>query len=226
MPLLLSFPTYFVLSSPAAYTTRSSIPRYCFDAGSHLSLIHSAYSSLYKKALNLALNSFLYFPPPSPSFAFTMQQSIPSSMPSALVRGRPKPTYYHNGIGGRGNYHKRAEHADSTIRQQRRPHLPRSIAAIFSSNGNLHNASKTPTLTKEEELSHGKFREIHCPSRWFIGIEGLRNRRARRQDSPSSNMSATTVTSQYSTQALPLGAADVIRRKILGQLSAMKAGND
>lgn len=155
-----------------------------------------------------------------------MHQSIPSSMPSALVRGRPKTTYYHNGIGGRGNYHKRAEDTDPTAHQQRRPHFPRSIAAFFSGNGNLHNASKTPTLTEEEELSHGKVRELHFPSRWFIGIGGLRNRRARRQHSSSSDMSATTMTSEYSTQALPLGAADIIRRKILGERSGTKTGDD
>lgn len=147
-------------------------------------------------------------------------------MPSALVRGRPKTTYYHNGIGGRGNYHKRAEDTDPTSRQQRRSRFPRSIAALFSGSGNTQNASKTPTLTEEKELSHAKVRELRFPSRWFIGIGGLGNRRARRQYSPSSDMSATTVTSGYSSQALPHGAADVMRRKILGERSATKAGDD
>lgn len=154
-----------------------------------------------------------------------MHESIPSSMPSALVRGRPKTTYYHNGIGGRGNYHKRAEDPDPTSRQQRRSHFPRSIAAFFGGSGN-HNASKTSTLTEEDELSHAKGRELHFTSRWFIGIGGLRNRRVPRHHSPSSDMSATTVTSEYSNQALPLGAADIMRRKILGERPATKTGED
>lgn len=73
---------------------------------------------------------------------------------------------------------------------------------------------------------HPKPRESHFPSRWFIGIGGLGNRRSRRQHSPSSDMSATTVTSEYSSQALPLGAADVMRRKILGERSATKTGDE
>lgn len=157
-----------------------------------------------------------------------MHESVPEAIPSTLVRGRPKPTYYHNGIGGRGNYHKRAEDADPTSRRPRRSHFPRSIAALFGGSGHLQNASKTPTLTEEEDLTHAKVRELPLsfPSRWFIGIGSLGNRRMRRQHSPGSDMSATTVTSEYSSQALPLGAADVMRRKILGERSATKTGDD
>lgn len=36
-------------------------------------------------------------------------------------------------------------------------------------------------------------------------------------------MSATTVASDYSSQALPLGAAEVMRRKILGERLATKS---
>ncbi|MCJ1470905.1 hypothetical protein MMC07_009553 [Pseudocyphellaria aurata] len=133
-----------------------------------------------------------------------MHESIPSSH-SAAVRVRPKTTYYHNGIGGRGNYHKRAEDTEPPLRQQRRPRFPRSIAAFFGGGGSPHTASKTPTFTEAEELSHAKVRELTFPSRWFIGIGGLGNRGVRRRHSPSSDMSATTVTSEYSTQALPLG---------------------
>lgn len=193
--------------------------------GPHLSLIYSPIFLYTKKFFNLSSDSLNPFSPTSPPFVFTMHESIPSSMPSTVLRGRPKTTYYHNGIGGRGNYHKRAEDTDPTSRQQRSSHFPRSIAAFFGG-GNLQNASKTPTLTEEEELSHAKARELPFPSRWFIGIGGLGNRRVRRRHSPSSNMSATTVTPEYSNQALPLGAADVMRRKILGERSAAKTGDD
>lgn len=191
------------------------------------SLIYSLLilSPLYKKALNLASDSRFALPATFTTVDSTMQESIPSSMPSPLARRRPKTTYYHNGIGGRGNYHKRAEDTDPTSHQQRRSNFPRSIAAFFSGSENLQNASKTPTFKEEEELSHPKVRELHFPSRWFISIGSLGNRRARRQHSPSSDMSATTVTSEHSTQALPLGAADVMRRKILGERSAPKPGD-
>lgn len=141
-------------------------------------------------------------------------------MPSSTARGRPKTTYYHNGIGGRGNYHKRAEDVDPSSRQSR-SHFARSLAAFFSIGGS-GNASKQHVLEEEGDGSTGKSREFRFPSRWFTGI-GLGSRDARRQHSPSSGMSATTVTpSDYSSQPLPLGAAYVIRRKILGQRSAPK----
>lgn len=180
----------------------------------------------FKKVPNPRLRHSSISPAIFTTVCLTMHESNPSSMPSALVRGRPKTTYYHNGIGGRGNYHKRAEDPDLTSRQQRRSHFPRSIAAFFGGSGNIHNAFKTHTVTEEEELSQAKGRELRFPSRWFIGIGSLRNRRVRRHHSPSSDMSATTVTSEYSHLALPLGAADVMRRKILGERSATKTGED
>lgn len=166
------------------------------------------------------INLFMPSPPPSPPFPSTMNESMPSFLP----RSRPKTNYYHNGIGGRGNYHKRAEKADPPSREHR-PHFPRSIVAFFNigSSGNLQ---KRNALAAEDGLSHGKVRESHFPSKWLIGIGGLGDRRSLRQRSPSSDMSATTVTSEYSNQALPLGAADVIRRKILGERSAPKNGDD
>ena len=79
------------------------------------------------------------------------------------------------------------------------------------------------TFTEDGESSNGKARESIFFSRWFIGIGVLGSRRSQRQHSPSSDMSATTVTrSKYSNQALPLGAVYVIRRKILGERSTPK----
>ena len=147
-----------------------------------------------------------------------------------MARGRPKTTYYHNGIGGRGNYHKRDDETDPTSHQQRRSNISRSIAAFFSGSiggyGNFHHVSEVPTSTGDEELAHSKVRELHLPSRWFVRIGRFGNRRPRRQYSPSSDMSASTVTSEYGNQALPLGAADVMRRKILGKWSATKTYDD
>lgn len=140
-------------------------------------------------------------------------------MPISVARGRPKPTYYHNGIGGRGNYHKRADDADPSSRQ-RRSHFPRSLAAWFSRGGS-GNTPKQHVLAAEGESSNMKARELCFPSRWLIKIRALGGRGVRRQHSPSSNISATTATpSEYTGEALPLGVAYVIRRKILGKRSA------
>lgn len=146
-------------------------------------------------------------------------------MPSSIARGRPKTTYYHNGIGGRGNYHKRAEGADPPSCQCR-SHFARSLAAFFSRGGS-GNAPKKHVLAEDGTNSNGKSRELSFPSRWFIGIGALGSRGARRQHSLSSDMSATTVTpSEYTSQALPHGTAYVIRRKILGERSAPKPGEE
>lgn len=143
-------------------------------------------------------------------------------MPSSIARDRPKTTYYHNGIGGRGNYHKRAEDADPSS-HQRRSHFAQSLAAFFSI-GDSRNASKQHVSKKEGDGTLEKGQELRFPSRWFTGIVALGSRGARRKHSPSNDMSATTVRpSCYSSQALPLGAAYVIRRKILGERSTPKS---
>lgn len=146
---------------------------------------------------------------------------MPDLMPISVVQGRPKTTYYHNGIGGRGNYHKRTEYADPASRQER-ARFPRSLAAFFSRNDS-RNIPKRHTLTVDGESSIGKARESIFPSRWLIRIGALGSTRSRRQHSPSSDLSATTVTAlEHNKQALPLGAAYVVRRKILGERSTPK----
>lgn len=146
---------------------------------------------------------------------------------TALSRGRPKTTYYHNGIGGRGNYHKRSEESDT---KQRRSHFIWALAALFSSSGgssNVHHTAEELSLREDlPELKGSRLRESHFPSRWFNGIGRFGNRRTRRQHSPASDMSCTTVTSEYRAHPLPVGAADVMRRKILGERSATKTGDD
>lgn len=143
-------------------------------------------------------------------------------------RGRPKTTYYHNGIGGRGNYHKRSDESDT---KQRRPNFAWAFAALFSScssNSNVKHTAEESSLEEDlPDLKGSQLRESHLPSRWFNGIGGFGNRRTRRQQSPGSDMSCcTTVTSEYSPQPLPLGVADLMRRKILGEKSAAKKGDE
>lgn len=144
-------------------------------------------------------------------------------MPSSITRGRSKSTYYHNGIGGRGNYHKRAEDVDPSFRQSR-SHFARSLAAYFC-RGCSGNASKHHVLEEAGDASPGKGRGLRFPSKWFTGIGALGSCEAHRQHSSSSDMFATTITpSDHTSQALPLGAAYVFRRKILGERSAPKPG--
>lgn len=148
-------------------------------------------------------------------------------MPLAGAQGRPKTTYYHNGIGGRGNYHKRTEYADPASRQES-ARFPRALADFFSKSDSLSksdskNIQKRHNLTVNGESSIGKARESISHWRRLIGIGALGSRRSQRQHSQNSDPSATTVTaSEYNNQALPLGAAYVIRRKIFGERSTPK----
>ena len=77
-------------------------------------------------------------------------------------------------------------------------------------------------MTEEEEMARARARNTHHPMRWFVGIGGIGNRRMRRQQSPSSDFSGITANTEYSTQALPYGAADIMRRKMLGNRSIGK----
>lgn len=154
---------------------------------------------------------------PSSHLAFIMQESMPPS----ITRGRPKSTYYHNGIGGRGNYHKRDE-KDPSLRQSR-SHFAQSLAAYFC-RGCSGNASKQHEL-EAGDSSSGTDRGFMIPSKWFTGTGAFGRSEAHRQHSSSSDMFATTVTpSDHTSQALPFGAAYVFRRKLLGELSALKLG--
>lgn len=155
------------------------------------------------------------------SLAFEMQEPMPSSS----IRGRSKTTYYHNGVGGRGNYHKRTEDADSSS-PQHQPRFARSLAA-FLNRGSSGTASKPHVLTHKGESSNGKGRELRFPLRWFIGIGALGSCGARKHHSPSSDMPAISLTSsEHTSEELPLSAAYVLRSKILGEQPAPKSGED
>ncbi|KAL8744651.1 MAG: hypothetical protein Q9190_003134, partial [Brigantiaea leucoxantha] len=126
--------------------------------------------------------------------------------------------------------------------EPRRSPLPRAFHSLFNSsgsgngNGNGNGSGNNggngggassvppsygrPALTVEEELEHSKARSTPSPSRGFFGIGGLGNRRTRRQQSPGSDMTIGTnadsgYASQYSGQAVDLGAAELMRRKML-----------
>lgn len=121
------------------------------------------------------------------SILLRLAATMQDLMPLAVAQDRPKTTYYHNGIGGRGNYHKRAEYANPAFRQER-ARFPRSLAAFFS-RGDSRNIPKRYTLTVDGESSIGKARESIFPWRWFIRIGALGSRRSRRQHSPNSDLS-------------------------------------
>lgn len=144
---------------------------------------------------------------------------------TVLARGRPKTTYYHNGIGGRGNYHKRSDKSDT---KQRRSYFACALSAIFSSgNSNVHFEAEEPSVNEDlSQLKGGRLRESYFPSRWFNGIGGFGNRKIHRQRSSTSDTSSTTVNSEYGTHPLPVGVADAMRRKILGERSAAKTSDD
>ena len=166
--------------------------------------------------------------PPDPE---TMHASTSST--SSLIRGRSKTTYFHGGIGGAGNYHEvvgdsGADRGPYPHTAPRRSQLSRSITALFNGGaggaGNPQAGSDASTLREDEELARARVRASQYPSRWFVGIGGLGNWRGCRLKSPSSDMSLSS-NSELSTQPLPLGAADVIKRKLLGEKAA-KTTND
>ena len=150
-----------------------------------------------------------------------------SSSTAGLIRGRSKATYFHGGIGGAGNYHEvvgdsGAERGPYPRTAQRMSKLNRSITALFSSGaggaGNMHQSSEAQNVREEEDLARTRIRASQYPLRWFVGIGGSSNYRGRRLKSPSSDMSLSS-TSEYSTQPLPVGAADALKRKLLGDRS-------
>jgi hypothetical protein len=163
----------------------------------------------------------------------TMHASTSST--SSLMRGRTKRNYFHGGIGGAGNYHhvvgdNGADRGPYPHTAPRQSQLSRSITALFSSGaggaGNMRQGSEELALREREEEDHARarVRASQYPSRGFVGIGGLGNWRGCRLKSPSSDMSLSS-NSEYSTQPLPLGAADAIKRKLLGEKSA-KTTND
>ncbi|MCJ1227040.1 hypothetical protein MMC12_003695 [Toensbergia leucococca] len=145
---------------------------------------------------------------------------------SSLVDGRPQRIYFHHGIGGIGNYHKvhRIDAANPAFGHRTR--LPRSLQAFFSSGtggvGNLRTISEASALTAEEQLSRARARDSAFPMNWTVGIGGVGNRRGRIQQQPRCSGSSAA-DSVYSGQALRLGMAEIIRRKIAEKV--LRRGN-
>ena len=104
--------------------------------------------------------------------------------------------------------------------EPRRSYLPKSLTGLFSSGvggaGNMHSQAEEASLTQDEELTRARIRESHFAKRWFVGIGGAGNLRgSRRQHSPSSDVTNTTSSSDYSGKPTDIGTAEVLRRKLL-----------
>lgn len=86
----------------------------------------------------------------------------------------------------------------------------------------MHTRAEEAALTEAEEEARARARDRQPPRlRWFVGIGGVGNRRTLGQQSPSSGFSGTTG-GTYSAEALPYGAADIMRRKMFGDRTAGK----
>ncbi|KAL8848681.1 MAG: hypothetical protein Q9221_006291 [Calogaya cf. arnoldii] len=159
-----------------------------------------------------------------------MHTSNTSTSTASLVRGRPKTAYFHGGIGGAGNYRKVIRNsnpnsaAPNPHTEHRQSPISRGISSLFGSNGGGNPAprqGRSPQPT-EEDLARANVHNKVSPSRGFLGIGGLGNRnQQQRQQSPASDVSmATNADSGYvSSSTAPtahLGAAEIMRRKILG----------
>ncbi|KAI4235157.1 MAG: hypothetical protein L6R40_006557 [Gallowayella cf. fulva] len=172
---------------------------------------------------------------PSSSLDSAEKPGMPASTnsTSSLVRGRPKTTYFHGGIGGAGNYRKviRGSNPNSAAPNPHTEHrespISRGISSLFGNNGGGKAApgSGMTAQPTEDDLARANVHSKVSPSRGFLGIGGLGNRRQQqrqRQQSPSSDVSmATNADSGYvSSSNAPtthLGAAEIMRRKILGE---------
>ncbi|KAI4141733.1 MAG: hypothetical protein L6R39_005199 [Caloplaca ligustica] len=176
-------------------------------------------------------------PPLDPPEEDGMHTSTNST--SSLVRGRPKTTYFHGGIGGAGNYRKviRASNPNSVVpyahTEHRQSPISRGLSTLFGSSssssgagggggGNSHPGRPKPQLPNEEDLERANVHKKVSPSRGFLGIGGLGNKRQQRQHSPASDMTTSTNTdsgyvSQSNTPTTHLGAAEIMRRKMLGE---------
>ena len=169
----------------------------------------------------------------------TMQTS-PTTTSTPLVTGRPVSTasYCHTGIGGAGNYHKAPP--SSTPQDPRRPSVPRSFRSLFTTGvggaGNVHAVNTASSISAEEKYLRAKTRESRFPVRWFVSIGGAGNRKSRERLASSGSSAASRKESnsfgsaeekdseivelngdtvgRYSNQALPYGAADVLKARM------------
>ena len=82
----------------------------------------------------------------------------------------------------------------------------------------MHTRAEEPALTPEEEMARARIRQSYGPKRWFVGIGGMGNLKGRRQPSPSS-LTNTTTDSDSDNRPPPIGAAEALRRKLLGERS-------
>ncbi|KAL8734265.1 MAG: hypothetical protein Q9181_003256 [Wetmoreana brouardii] len=152
---------------------------------------------------------------------------------SSLVRGRPKTTYFHGGIGGAGNYRKviQGSNPNSATPNPRTEHrqspITRGLSTLFGGNpggaasgGNAHPGQDKPAVPTEDDLARANVRQKVSPSRGFLGIGGLGNRRSQRQRSPASDATTSAdsgYVSNYNTPTAHIGAAEIMRRKMLGE---------
>lgn len=160
-----------------------------------------------------------------------MRASTSSNRPPHC--GRPSSNVYcHTGIGGAGNYHRQVVITGppgSTVPNRKdRSTVPRSFRSLLSSaisgasnirhSANLTSLSPSP---EEEEYAVASTRPSRFPVRWFTGIG---SRRAGHKLS-SSISSADDMQSDpsdgsgkgpadYRSQALPYGAADIIKWRV------------
>ncbi|KAI4207354.1 MAG: hypothetical protein LQ346_000604 [Caloplaca aetnensis] len=181
------------------------------------------------------------FQPPEEEEEDGMHTSVNST--SSLVRGRPKNAYFHGGIGGAGNYRKviRSSNPNSPIpyahTEHRQSPISRGLSTLFGGSGggggggggNSHPGRDKPQITDEEDMTRANVRQKVSPSRGFLGIGGLGNKRHPRQRSPASDATSSTNTdsgyvSQSSAPTPHLGAAEIMRRKMLGE-KPRKDGN-
>lgn len=155
-------------------------------------------------------------------------QVVPTrtSSKSSLIAGdRNATAYFHQGIGGAGNYRKVESlkpsngSTRSNYSRQHHPHIVRSMREFFSSGiggaGNVHARSEAAIISASEELARARARESNIPRSWYYGIGGVGNHRKRQiTGSPGSSLSSG-VESGYSDQALPFGAAYALKTKMV-----------
>ncbi|MCJ1322974.1 hypothetical protein MMC15_008325 [Xylographa vitiligo] len=153
-------------------------------------------------------------------------QTSPKST-ATLVPTRPASTlYYHTGIGGAGNYHKHC--ADATRgqspRHHHRVHLSRSIRSFFGGiggGGNIHAMSSIDAIAEQEEAVRIKARDHSYTLRRFVGIGGAGNRTASKM-AHDKHREVDEGASAHSGQALPFGAADVLKWRMGAVLGRKK----
>lgn len=78
--------------------------------------------------------------------------------------------------------------------------------------GNIHDASKRAVISFTEGLARRRTRDDSSPAGYFVGIGGAGNRRGSKRSRASSTSSSQA--SAYSEEALPVGGADMLWRKI------------